>query len=78
MSFVWLPHAVTGSEEDGCYNVAVIELDGTAGDPVRMLSNVVDAWAPGDLEVGERVQVECIRLSETVGVPCFRREMAKR
>jgi hypothetical protein len=54
------------------YNVAVVALDGTTGDPVRMVSNVVDAWTEDDLSVGMRVELVTLRLSDEVGLPLFR------
>jgi hypothetical protein len=54
--------------------VAIVELDGTEGDPVRLASNVLDAWELGDLRVGERVALECVPLGDGIGLPCFRKE----
>lgn len=59
------------------YNVAAITLDGTDGDPVRMVSNVVDAWKPGDIEIGMPVELVTLRLAEGIGLPLFRRSRRK-
>lgn len=76
-TYVWLPHAVSGEgAPEGFYNVTVVQLDGTTGDPVRMLTNVVDAYEIDDLEVGQLVELECVSLDDNVGLPCFRRRNA--
>jgi len=54
------------------YNVALIQLDGTSGDePVRLLSNILDAWDIGDLTVGQPVWLECVKVGIAT-LPCFR------
>ena len=50
-TYTWVP---TRTEPHNRYNVAMVTLDGTDGDPVRVLSNVVDAWEDADLSVGHR------------------------
>ena len=55
------------------YNVVLVELDGTEGDPVRMGSNVLDAWNTDDLYVGQAVALACVPLGDGIGLPCFRR-----
>ena len=60
-------------ERQVLYNVAFVELDGTEGDPVRMASNVLDAWNPDDLYVGQAVELACVPLGDGIGLPCFRR-----
>ena len=50
-----------------------VELDGTEGDPVRMASNVLDAWKEDDLYVGQAVELSCVPLGDGIGLPCFRR-----
>lgn len=74
-TYMWVPDARRSAEQIGevLYNVAVVELDGTEGDPVRMASNVVDAWNPGDLFVGQAVELACVSLGDGIGLPCFRR-----
>jgi uncharacterized OB-fold protein len=71
-SFVWLcqPPGLANAGE-GPYNVALVQLDGTQGEPVRMLSNVVDAWVVDDLAVGQAVHLECVDVGDAV-LPCFR------
>jgi uncharacterized OB-fold protein len=78
-TFTWLPHppGTEGSGPTSYYNVAVVTLDGTEGDPVRMLSNVVDAWHPGDLAIGMLVEVVTLRLTEGIGLPLFRRSSTR-
>jgi hypothetical protein len=74
-TYIWIPDR-TRSEEQGRpvqYNVAVVTLDGTEGDPVRILSNVVDAWHPEDLEVGLAVELSAVEFAAGLALPCFRR-----
>lgn len=74
-TFTWVPDRVR-SEQEGrqvLYNIVIVELDGTDGDPVRITSNVLDAWEPGDLHVGERVELQCVPLGEGIALPGFRR-----
>ena len=58
-------------EEVAPYNVSVVEVDGTEGEPVRLVTNVVDATAE-TLEVGAAVSLACEHLTEDVGLPRFR------
>jgi uncharacterized protein len=53
------------------YNVSVVEVDGAADEPVRLVTNVVDASAD-TLRVGAAVTLACDRLSEEIGLPRFR------
>ncbi len=53
------------------YNVAVVDVDGVSDEPVRMVSNVVDA-DEGTLRVGTRVTLACDKLTDDVGLPRFR------
>src|SRR6266702_5272717 len=76
-SYIWIPDRARASEtsaaatgEAACYNVAIITLDGTAGEPVRMLSNVIDAWEQDDLHVGQRVEVVGVPFAEGLALPC--------
>lgn len=73
-TYVWIPDRVRSAQlgRDVLTNVTIVELDGTDGDPVRITTNVLDAWEPGDLEVGQRVELECVTLADEVGLPCFR------
>ena len=68
-SFIWVPDR---ARDGAAYNAAVVTLDGTEGDPVRILSNVVDAWTPEDLEVGQPVWLHCVDVGPGVALPCFR------
>lgn len=74
VTYVWIPdparNAASGLPSQ-VYNIAVVELDGTSGPPCRIMTNVVDAWHPSEIEVGQRVRLHCIRLSDEVGLPCF-------
>jgi len=74
-TYTWVPDRVRGAKEgdDAYYNMAVVTLDGTEGDPVRILSNVLDAWSPGDLEVGQAVVFEPLEFGAGMALPCFRR-----
>jgi uncharacterized protein len=72
-SFVWIPDRGRSDERHQVLsNVVIVELDGTEGDPVRVMSNVLDAWELGDLVVGQRVELECVTLRAGLGLPCFR------
>jgi uncharacterized protein len=73
-TYIWVPDRsqATESDQPAVYNVAVVELDGTQGEPVRIASNVLDAWSIGDLSVGQRVELATVTLSDGVGLPCFR------
>ena len=74
-SYVWIPDRARPAADGApqLYNVAVVALDGTEGDPVRIVTNVVDAWELGDLEVGQRVELTCVPVADGIGLPCFRR-----
>jgi uncharacterized protein len=74
-TYTWIPDA-TRTEELGRevrYNVAIVTLDGTEGDPVRVLSNVVDASELGDLHVGQAVEAAFVPFGVDLALPCFRR-----
>lgn len=73
-SYTWIPdrRRAAAGDEAACYNVAVVTLDGTEGEPVRILSNVVNAWGPDDLDVGQRVEVVGVPFADGLGLPCFR------
>ena len=53
------------------YNIAVVELDGTEGEPVRLMSQVVDA-AKDDLRCDLPVEVVFEPFDDDVAVPLFR------
>jgi uncharacterized OB-fold protein len=73
-SYIWVPdrQRAAAGDESACYNVAIITLDGAEGDPVRVLSNVVNAWKPDDLHVGQRVEVVGVPFADDLALPCFR------
>jgi uncharacterized OB-fold protein len=73
-SYTWIPDRARAAAgvEDAYYNVAVVTLDGTEGEPVRMLSNVVNAWGLDDLQVGQRVSVTGVPFGDDLALPCFR------
>ncbi len=50
---------------------AVVEVDGTEGEPVQLVTNIVDATQE-TLRVGARVTLACDRLEADVGLPRFR------
>lgn len=74
-SYSWVPDRARSAEagREVVYNVAIVELDGVVGGPLRMMSSVVDAWAQGDIEVGSAVEMVGIPVSDGVALPCFRR-----
>src|ERR1700726_2650027 len=57
-SYVWIPDRsrVAAGDEAAYSNVVIVTLDGTEGEPVRILSNVVNAWGRRDLHVGQTVE----------------------
>jgi uncharacterized OB-fold protein len=73
-SYTWIPDRGRSAEPDRTvlYNVAVVTLDGTEGDPVRILSNVVDAWRPDDLKLGQAVELSAVEFEPGLALPCFR------
>lgn len=77
VTYVWIPDPTRAAIPDvpASYNVAIVALDGVSGGPVRIASNVLDAWEPEDLAVGQRVRLACVPLADGVGLPCFRRAM---
>jgi uncharacterized OB-fold protein len=73
-SYVWIPdrsRAAVG-DEAACYNVVIVTLDGTEGERVRVLSNVVNAWGRRDLHVGQTVEVVGVPFADGLALPCFR------
>lgn len=77
-TYTWVRDgARTGTAVPGDhYNVIVVDLDGTEGEPVRMVSNVVDAWGPEDIAIGMGVELVTLRLADGIGLPLFRRSIA--
>jgi uncharacterized protein len=74
-TYIWIPDRARSAEEDRqvLYNVVVVTLDGTDGDPVRILSNVIDAWHTDDLELGQAVELAAVEFEPGLALPCFRR-----
>ncbi len=70
-SFVWTHRPVVSIFEDlGVYNVAVVELDGTVGEPVRILSRVNGIDHDG-LVVDLAVRVDFDPIDDEVALPVF-------
>jgi uncharacterized protein len=74
-TYIWIPDRTRSAEQgrEVLYNVAVVTVDGTEGDPVRILTNVVDAWLPDDLQVGQAVELSPVAFEAGLALPCFRR-----
>ena len=71
-TYTWVTHPLHPVVEPVVpYNVAVVVLDGTLGEPVRLVSNVIDATRD-TLAVDVEVELECERLTDDVGLPRFR------
>jgi uncharacterized OB-fold protein len=71
-TYTWVVQALHPAVEAVApYNVAVVEVEGAADEPVRIVSNVVDA-DEATLRVGTRVTLACDRLTDEVGLPRFR------
>lgn len=73
VTYAWMPDRQRSADENRevLYNVAVVALDGVDGDPVRIVTNVLDAWEKTDLTIGQRVLLSCVKLSDDIGLPCF-------
>ncbi len=69
-SYTWIPDR---GRDGRLYNVAVVDVDGTEGDPVRVLANVVDAWCQGEIVVGQRVEMIPVPFGDRLALPGFRR-----
>jgi len=71
-TYTWVVHPIhPAMVERVPYNVVVVDLDGITGDPVRVVSNVLDA-TEDTLAVGVGVGLECERVTDTIGLPRFR------
>lgn len=71
-TYTWVYHpAHPGLAHLGVYNVAVVELDGTEGDPVRLVSNVLDVGTEA-LAIGMPVEVAFDPVDDHVALPVFR------
>jgi uncharacterized protein len=70
-TYIWVDHPVAAELAAAVpYNVAVIELDETEGDPVRIVSNVVDVGRD-ELDVGLRVEAWFPELEGGRRIPVF-------
>ena len=65
------PGRARNSQHLGVYNITVVELDGTQGEPVRLLTRVVDVERD-DLVVGLPVEVHFDPAGDDVALPLFR------
>jgi hypothetical protein len=74
-SYIWVPDRSRSTEQGHqvLYNVAVVTLDGTEGEPVRILSNVTDAHSLGDLEIGQPVTMVPVAFAQHFALPCFQK-----
>ncbi|MEY2433821.1 MAG: uncharacterized protein QOC92_3546 [Acidimicrobiaceae bacterium] len=71
-TYTWVAQAIHPGVADRVpYNVVVVQLDGVNGDPVRLVSNCVDA-TDDTLQVGSRVDLVCERVNDEIGLPLFR------
>ncbi|MGX7680186.1 Zn-ribbon domain-containing OB-fold protein [Jatrophihabitans sp. DSM 45814] len=68
-TYMWADNVPIPGQE--VYNMSVIELDGLDGDPVRILSQVVEATRES-LQVGKAVSVEFVALGGGLAVPQWR------
>jgi hypothetical protein len=71
-TYTWIVQALHPAIEAAApYNVTVVEVDGTEGEAVRLVTNVVDA-TDDTLRVGAAVTLACDRLEPEIGLPRFR------
>ena len=71
-TYTWVHHALHPAVAQVVpYNVAVVALDGTTGDPVRLVTNVVDA-DQSSLTIGAAVTLACEPVADGIGLPRFR------
>jgi uncharacterized OB-fold protein len=71
-TYTWTDRPVAPQLEHlGVYNISVVELDGTHGEPVRLLTRVVDVDRD-ELVVDLPVEVDFDRVDEQVALPVFR------
>ena len=57
--------------ESPLYNVSIVEIEGTQGEPVRLMTQVVDI-SRDELRCGLEVEVTFEQLDDEVAVPMFR------
>lgn len=71
-TYTWVAHPLHPATKDRVpYNVTVVEVDGASDEPVRIVSNVVDA-SHEELAVGRRVALACEPVADGIGLPRFR------
>lgn len=71
-TYTWVVQALHPAVEAAApYNVSVVEVDGTDDEPVRLVTNVVDA-TEATLWAGVAVTLACDRLDDEIGLPRFR------
>jgi len=71
-SYTWSHHPVHPALAPlGVYNVAVVELEGTEGDPVRLVTWVEDVTLE-TLRIGLPVEVLFEPIDDEIGLPIFR------
>ncbi len=71
-SYTWSHHPVhAGLADLGVYNVSVVELEGTQGDAVRLVT-YVEGVEPGELTIGMPVEVAFDRVNDDIALPTFR------
>lgn len=71
-SYFWCNHPVAPSvAELGVYNVAVVEIDGVEGDPVRLTTWVTDV-DHDTLKIGLRVRVHFDPAGDGMALPIFK------
>jgi uncharacterized OB-fold protein len=72
-TYTWVDRPVTPQLAHlGVYNIAVVELDGTQGEPVRVLTRVVDLAGRDALVIGLEVEVGFEPLNDEAALPIFR------
>lgn len=77
-TYCWIPDHARSAEQgqEIFYNVAVVSVDGVLGGPVRLVTNIVDAWRRDELHVGQRVESACVKISDQIGLPTFRKALS--
>lgn len=74
VSFSWLPDHSRKDDNDwpsSWYNVAIVKLESANIENAHMVTNIVNVWHPGELKVGQKVRLHCVRLNDDLGLPCF-------
>lgn len=74
ISFSWLQDYGRKNETNwpsSWYNVAIVKLHGANIPNAHMVTNIVNAWHPGELSVGQTVRLRPVPLTAEIGLPCF-------